>query len=62
MTNVQACIAEIPELPQNNRDEAIDTGLDRMIASQAISEGIDLVSIDDIFDLYFTDTEVKRIR
>ncbi|MFN0277009.1 MAG: type II toxin-antitoxin system VapC family toxin [Pyrinomonadaceae bacterium] len=34
---------------------------DRMIAAQAIVEGIDLVSKDDIFDSYFTDTEVKRI-
>lgn len=62
MTSEQTRIAEIPKLPQNNRDEAVDTALDRMIASQAISEGIDLVSIDNIFNLYFTDTEVKRIR
>ena len=34
---------------------------DRMIAAQAIAEGIDLVSIDDVFDEYFTGTEVKQI-
>lgn len=34
---------------------------DRMIAAQAIIEGIDLISIDDVFDSYFEGTEVKRI-
>lgn len=34
---------------------------DRMIASQAIVEGIDLISRDDAFDSYFAGTEVKRI-
>lgn len=34
---------------------------DRMIAAQAIVEGIDLISVDDIFDSYFAGTEVKRI-
>ncbi len=34
---------------------------DRMIAAQAIVEGIDLISVDDAFDPYFADTEVKRI-
>ena len=34
---------------------------DRMIAAQAIDEGLDLISIDDAFDWYFADTEVKRI-
>jgi len=34
---------------------------DRIIAAQAIVEGIDLISIDDVFDAYFADTEVKRI-
>jgi PIN domain nuclease of toxin-antitoxin system len=34
---------------------------DRMIAAQTIIEGIDLVSIDDIFDSYFAGTNVKRI-
>ena len=35
--------------------------LDRMIAAQAIVEGIDLISVDEIFDPYFAYTEVKRI-
>lgn len=34
---------------------------DRIIASQAIVEDIDLISIDSIFDNYFQDKEVKRI-
>lgn len=34
---------------------------DRMIAAQTIVEGIDLISVDDVFDRYFADTEVKRI-
>lgn len=34
---------------------------DRMIAAQAIVEGIDLVSIDAVFDSYFANTGVKRI-
>ena len=34
---------------------------DRIIAAQAIVESIDLVSIDDIFDSYFAEAEVKRI-
>jgi len=44
------------ELPFHHKDP-----FDRMIAAQAIVEGIDLVSIDDSFDPYFVDTEVKRI-
>jgi len=43
-------------LPFHHRDP-----FDRMIAAQAIAEVIDLVSIDDSFDPYFADTEVKRI-
>ena len=43
-------------LPRHHRDP-----FDRMIAAQAIVEGIHLVSIDDSFDPYFADTEVKRI-
>lgn len=34
---------------------------DRMIAAQALIEQIDLVSRDDVFDLYFDGSEVKRI-
>ncbi len=34
---------------------------DRIIAAQAIVEGIDLISIDNNFDAYFAKTEVKRI-
>ncbi len=34
---------------------------DRMIAAQAMVEGIDVISIDDVFDSYFAGTEVKRI-
>ena len=44
------------ELPFHHKDP-----FDRMIAAQAIVEGIDLVSKDDIFDSYFSGTEVKRI-
>lgn len=44
------------QLPFHHRDP-----FDRMIAAQAIVEGIDLISIDDSFDPYFADTEVKRI-
>ena len=44
------------QLPFHHRDP-----FDRMIAAQAIVEGIHLVSIDDSFDPYFADTEVKRI-
>ena len=44
------------DLPFHHKDP-----FDRMIATQAIVEGIDLISIDDFFDSYFADTEVKRI-
>lgn len=44
------------KLPFHHKDP-----FDRMIAAQAIVEGIDLISIDDIFDSYFAGTEVKRI-
>lgn len=43
-------------LPFHHRDP-----FDRMIVAQAIVDGIDLISRDDIFDEYFTGTEVKRI-
>ena len=43
-------------LPFHHKDP-----FDRMIAAQAIVEGIDLVSVDDAFDPYFEGTEVKRI-
>lgn len=43
-------------LPFHHKDP-----FDRMIAAQAIFEGIDLVSEDDVFDLYFAGTNVKRI-
>ena len=44
------------KLPFYHRDP-----FDRIIASQAIVENIDLISIDSIFDNYFQDKEVKRI-
>ena len=34
---------------------------DRMIAAQALVEGIDLVSADDAFDPYFAESVVRRI-
>ena len=34
---------------------------DRMIAAQALVEQIDLLSVDDVFDRYFENSEVKRI-
>jgi PIN domain nuclease of toxin-antitoxin system len=34
---------------------------DRMIAAQALVEKIDLVSSDMVFDLYFENSEIKRI-
>lgn len=43
-------------LPFHHKDP-----FDRMNAAQAIVEGVDLISVDDAFDLYFADTEVKRI-
>ncbi len=43
-------------LPFHHKDP-----FDRMIAAQAIVEGIDLMSVDDTFDSYFAGTEVKRI-
>ncbi len=43
-------------LPFHHKDP-----FDRMIAAQAIVEGIDLISVDNIFDSYFAGTEVKRI-
>lgn len=45
-------------LPFHNKNK---DPFERIIAAQAIVEGIDLVSIDDVFDSYFADTEVKRI-
>jgi PIN domain nuclease of toxin-antitoxin system len=44
------------KLPFHHRDP-----FDRIIASQAIVENIDLISIDTIFDSYFEDKTVKRI-
>ncbi len=44
------------QFPFHHRDP-----FDRMIAAQAIVEGIDLISVDDIFDSYFEGSEVKRI-
>ncbi|MCU0468473.1 MAG: type II toxin-antitoxin system VapC family toxin [Arcicella sp.] len=43
-------------LPFYHRDP-----FDRIIVSQAIAENIDLISIDTIFDSYFSDKEVSRI-
>jgi PIN domain nuclease of toxin-antitoxin system len=43
-------------LPFHHKDP-----FDRMIASQSIVEGVDLISLDDAFDPYFAGTEVKRI-
>lgn len=48
-------------LKQNQLPFYHNDPFDRMIAAQAIVEGIDLISIDDTFDDYFADTEVKRI-
>jgi PIN domain nuclease of toxin-antitoxin system len=44
------------KLPFHHRDP-----FDRIIASQAIVENIDLISIDTIFDNYFDGKSVKRI-
>jgi PIN domain nuclease of toxin-antitoxin system len=44
------------KLPFLHRDP-----FDRIIASQAIVENIDLISIDEIFDSYFNNQFVKRI-
>jgi len=44
------------KLPFHHRDP-----FDRIIASQAIVENIDLISIDEIFDSYFNNQIVKRI-
>ena len=44
------------QLPFHHRDP-----FDRIIASQAIVENMDFISIDAIFDTYFEDKEVKRI-
>lgn len=44
------------ELPFHHRDP-----FDRIIAAQAISEGLDLVSSDSIFDAYFAGAGVRRI-
>ena len=43
-------------LPFHHKDP-----FDRMIAAQALVEKINLVSVDDIFDRYFENSEVKRI-
>lgn len=44
------------QLPFHHRDP-----FDRIIASQAMVENMDLISIDSIFDRYFEDKDVKRI-
>lgn len=44
------------QLPFHHRDP-----FDRIIASQAIVENMNLISRDSIFDSYFEDKEVKRI-
>jgi PIN domain nuclease of toxin-antitoxin system len=44
------------DLPFHHKDP-----FDRMIAAQAISEGINLISIDESFDPYFRNTNVTRI-
>ncbi|NOT47973.1 MAG: type II toxin-antitoxin system VapC family toxin [Acidobacteria bacterium] len=44
------------QLPFHHKDP-----FDRMIAAQAIVEGLDLVSSDSVFDTYFANTEVARI-
>ncbi|MGH9948026.1 MAG: type II toxin-antitoxin system VapC family toxin [Pyrinomonadaceae bacterium] len=43
-------------LPFHHKDP-----FDRMIATQALVEQIDLISVDDVFDRYFETSEVKRI-
>lgn len=43
------------QLPFHHKDP-----FDRMIAAQALVEGIDVVSSDGVFDLYFENSEVKR--
>ncbi len=43
-------------LPFHHRDP-----FDRIIAAQAIVENIDLISIDEAFDNYFTGKSIKRI-
>ena len=44
------------QLPFHHRDP-----FDRMIVSQAIVEGIDLISKDEILDGYLADTQIRRI-
>ncbi len=44
------------QLPFHHRDP-----FDRMIAAQALVDGLDLVSADDMFDRYFEGSEVHRI-
>ena len=44
------------KLPLHHRDP-----FDRMIASQAISENLDLISRDSVFDTYFHSGKVKRL-
>ena len=44
------------QLPFHHRDP-----FDRIIASQAVVENMDLINVDAIFDTYFEDKEVKRI-
>jgi len=44
------------KLPFHHKDP-----FDRIIVSQTIVEETNLISCDDIFDLYLQDTEVKRI-
>jgi len=49
-------VSKLNRLPFHHKDP-----FDRIIASQALAEQIDLVSVDDDFDKYFEGSEVKRI-
>lgn len=44
------------KLPFHNKDP-----FDRIIAAQALAENINLISRDDVFDLYFKNEKIKRI-
>jgi PIN domain nuclease of toxin-antitoxin system len=46
----------VNRLPFHHRDP-----FDRMLIAQALTESIDLIGLDTIFDQYFTDSQVKRI-
>lgn len=44
------------KLPFHHKDP-----FDRIIASQALSEKMDLISNDEVFDEYFTNSKIRRV-